>query len=367
MTNPEGIKKISPTATEPIINIIPPHDGGEISWEVNDGEDPEIPGVQEKKEENTVEDKEIEEKQQTQEDSGEEQSVEDEEETDEEKPKKKLRSSKDRRFADFTRKIKQRDALLQEVYAQKAHLERQLVLKEQEKIAAEENSLKTYMENIERVHAQALEDGNNDKAAEASRLMAQYAARHETLAKQKQDLGNYSQEPPKTAPQNYSPLEAQSEEFQNNGKEWIKKNAWADSNSGNFDEEMLEVAENYVNTLIKQYKFEGRANEIGKPEFFSQITDHVKEEFGIYPPSPTIHQKEKLFSSPKGSSNVAPVNRTGTTPNIKKSTQEITLTPEQIKIAHSMSGLKFNGQRITDKKTLENMYRENLKKQMGRG
>jgi hypothetical protein len=363
MTNPEGIKRTSSTATEPVINIIPPHDGGEISWEVNDGEEPEIPGVQEKKEEEPV----LEEKSESDKESVEEESVEDEEETDEEKPKKKLRSSKDRRFADFTRKIKQRDALLQEVYAQKANLERQLVLKEQEKITAEENSLKTHMESIERAHAVALEEGNNEKAAEASRLMAQYAARHETLTKQKHELVNYSQENQRSIEKNYFPLETQSEDFRNNGKEWIKNNSWADSNSDNYDEEMLEVAENHVNSLIKQYKFEGRANEIGQPDFFNQITDHVKEEFGISKPSTPALQKERLFSSPKGASGVAPVNRTGTTPNIKRSSQEISLTSEQIKIAHSMSGLKFNGQRITDKKTLENMYRENLKKQMGRG
>ena len=363
MTNP----KTSPTATEPIINIIPPHDGGEISWEVNDGEEPEIPGVQEKKEEETVGDKNIEEKQESDQESAEEEPVEDEEETDEEKPKKKLRSSKDRRFADFTRKIKQRDALLQDVYAKNAHLERQLLLKEQEKIAAEENSLKTHMESIERAHAVALEDGNNEKAAEASRLMAQYAARHETLTKQKQELVTYSQEKPQTVEQNDFPPETQTEQFNNNGAEWIKKNSWADPNSENFDEEMQKVAEEQVKPLIRQYKYEGRAHAIGKPEFFNQITENVKEEFGISTPPPNAPQKEKLFSSPKGASNVAPVNRTGTTPNIKKSTQEINLTPDQVRIAHSMSGLKFNGQRVTDKKTLENMYREKLKQQMGRG
>ena len=363
MTNP----KTSSTATEPIINIIPPHDGGEISWEVNDGEEPEIPGVQEKKEEESVVDKNTDEKQESGEEPVEEDGDEGAEETEEEKPKKKLRSSKDRRFADFTRKIKQRDALLQDVYAKNAHLERQLLLKEQEKITAEENSLKTHMESIERAHAVALEDGNNEKAAEASRLMAQYAARHETLTKQKQELVTYSQEKPQTVERNDFPPETQTEQFNNNGAEWIKKNSWADPNSENFDEEMQKVAEEQVKPLIRQYKYEGRAHEIGSSDFFNQITDHVKEEFGISTSSPSVPQKEKLFSSPKGFSNVAPVNRTGTTPNIKKSTQDVVLSPEQIRIAHSMSGLKFNGQRVTDKKTLENMYRENLKKQTGRG
>jgi|ERR1700729_1140785 len=367
MTNTEG-KKNSPTATEPIINMTPFSNDGDILWEVNGREKQEIQDIKEKEEDSVPEkDTDTEETTELEPESSEEESQEIQEESEEEKPKKKtLRSSKDRRFADFTRKIKERDALLQEAWAQKENLEQQLIVKEQEKIAAEENTIKTYIENIERAHALALEEGNNEKASEAVKLMAQYAARHETLIKQKSEIVNTSKEKPKAPEPYYPQLATQSEEFQNNGAEWIKKNSWADSKSENFDEEMLEEAENYVNILMKQYKFEGRANEIGKPDFFNQITDYIKESFGIsLPPKP---QKEKLFSPPKGPSNVAPVNRTGTVPNIKKSNQEIVLTPEQVKIAHSVAGIvKINGQRINDPKTLERMYAQSLKNQMARG
>lgn len=366
MSNSENVNTTSPIATQPIINIINPIGSEDISWEVKDGEPIDLPFQEEIKKEEVVEPEKIENEQE----AGEEPQAEDieakepEDETLEKEKKKPLRAPKDRRIAELTRKNKQYEAVLSDTLKQKEYLERQLSQKAQEKIVAEENLLKNHLENIEKAHADALEEGDYEKAAKAANLMAQYAARHETIAQQKYQLSIPApQNPP---PENQPPrLYEQSEEFQTNGKDWIENNTWADQNSNNFDEEMLGEAENYVNLLMKQYKFEGRAHDIGKPEFFNRITQHVREVFDIAPPSKPI--KEKLVMNANTTSNVAPVNRTGTMSNVARGKQEIVLSPEQVKMAHSMSGIKLNGQRITDRKQLENLYRDNLRNQMKRG
>lgn len=346
------------TATEPVINMINPVDRGDISWEVKDGEDDIIPGVDEEKEESPKETGK-EEKEETDAENIDEESSEDneeDEELEEDKPKKKkIRNSKDNRFADFTRKIRNRDELLKESYARQSQLERELALEKQEKIKVEAESLKNYMQTIERAHATALEDGDNEKAAEASRLMAQYAARHETKMK---EVVNIPQPQPHIQETDNNQLIYQSEEFQRNGKDWIKKNQWADQSSSNFNPRLLSVAEEYVNQLIDHYTFEERGEEIGTADFFDEISNHVKETIGIGEKKTT---KDKMFTAPKGQASVSPVSRKGSSPNITKQDNEIVLTPEQIKIADGMMGLKFNGQRINDKQTLRNMYKEQLK------
>jgi len=370
MSNPETSQKKSPTATEPIINIISPRDGGEISWEVREDTNTQEENDQEDKKEDIHQPEEV-----IENDS--DQQLEDQETTEEgeEKPKK-VRPSKtaDRRIADVTRKYRQTEAVLKQSYLKNDQVEREneelkraLLSTKQEKIAAEENALKYYMKNIESEHATALEEGNSEKAAEATRLMAEYAARREAVLRQKNELDNYAKAKPPAQPVQPTQTEqyddsisqiSQSEDFQHNGQEWIKKNLWADSNSKNFNKKMLQEAESHLHQLGNQYTFEGRAEEIGSPEFFEEITEYVKETFNISSPKP-----KKLFSSSQ-SSNVSAVSRTNTVPNIQKTNQDIILTPEQIKTAHAMVGVRFNGQRLEDRKVAENMYKENLRKQM---
>lgn len=371
MSNPETPQKQSPLATEPIINMIAPHDGGQISWEVREESVPQE--VPDKENSPTPEEGENDHDQQNE---GQETTEEGEGQKLDEENRKKLRPSKtaDRRIADVTRKYRQTEAVLKQTYLKNDQVEREneelkraLLAAKQEKISAEENALKYYMKNIESEHAAALEEGNSEKAAEATRLMAEYAARREAVARQKNELDNYAkakppvQTVPTEQPEQYDDLVsqiAQTEDFQNNGEEWIKKNQWANSKSMNFNKKMLQEAEIYLHHLGNQYSFEGRAEEIGSPEFFEEITEHVRETFNIAPPKP-----KKLFSSPQ-SSNVSPVGRTGTVPNIQKTSHDIVLTPLQIQTAHSLVGRKLNGQRIADKKAAENLYKENLIKQM---
>lgn len=366
MSTPEESQKKSPLATEPIINIVAPHDGGEISWEVRDEEGAQGPTDQ-------IDEKETPPAPEETENDADNQ-PEDQETTEEgeEKPRKpRVSKTADRRIADVTRKYRQTEAVLKQTYLKNDQVEREneelkraLLATRQEKISAEENAIKYYMKNIESEHAAALEEGNSEKAAEATRLMAEYAARREAIIRQKSELENYAKA--KAAPQPVQTAQsdqyddpisqiAETEDFKHNGQEWIKKNLWADINSKNFNKKMLQEAENHLHQLGNQYTFEGRAEEIGSPEFFEEITEHVKETFNISSPKP-----KKLFSSPQ-SSNVSAVSRTSTVPNIQKTNQDIVLTPEQIKIAHGLIGMKFNGQRLTNRKVAENMYKDSLR------
>lgn len=358
----------SQTAREPIINVIDPHKAENISWEIRDdlGEEPkdeQKPDEVQKDDTGSDDGSETEpDREDSSSDTNAEVDATDEDEEPEKAKKKPLRAPKDRRISELTRKNKQYQAVLADQLKETEYYKQQLAFKEKEKMAADENLLKTHMENIERAHAEALEEGDYDKAAKAASLMAQYSARHETVAQQRAQINYY----PQQQPQYQEPVVPEfNEEFQKNGKDWIEQNQWADSNSINYNPKLLQRAENFVEELMDIYTFEGRAEDIGKPEFFHEITQHVKDSFNVSPPSK--NQKEKLVMNANAASNVSPVNRPASVSNVQRSKNDISLSADQIKMAHAMSGIKLNGQRITDKKQLEGLYKQNLMKQMSRG
>jgi hypothetical protein len=358
MSNSDGPQPNSPTASQPIINIIDAERAQSISWEVKDSNDIEIPQEEEKpKEDLPQEEESIQEN-----DNGEVQ------EDNQKEKKKPLRAPKDKRFATFTRKLKLRDELLQEKDAQLRYYEQQLALREKEKLVAETKYIGAEINKIEKAHEEALAEGDFETATKAASLLAQYSARLESYAQQKHnmDIERNVQRPQQTYQETPDNPEV-GEEFHINGKEWLAENPWADAKSINYSPKMLNVAEEYVEMLIEQYKYQKRAEDIGSPEFFNQITEHVRETFG-FSPQPSKPQKNKLVMKGSNTPSVAPVNRSATMNTPGMASRDIVLTPEQIQMAHKMSGRVYhNGQRVTDNKTLEAIYKANLIQQTKRG
>jgi hypothetical protein len=369
MSQPDGSPSSSPTATQPIINIIDPKNSGDISWEVNDGLPSENPLKEIEREEIPPEGEENEEKEQVEVEEKETEDESQEQEEDGVEKKKTLRAPKNKRISDLTRKIKQRDSMLQEVLARnqllekdREELKKQNALQEKQRLEDESKHIDNYIKTIREAHSDALAEGEYERATEAASLLAQYNARKETLAQQKYQMDvARTQQPPQQSPQEYqdSQWRQLSEEFQTNGKEWITQNQWADANSVNYDPEMLQEAEEYVENLMRRYKFEGRGEEIGTPEFFGEITQHVRDTFDL--PITPSKLKSKLVMKGNQMANVAPVNRSNPMSPTSKSKQDIQLTHEQRAMAHSMSGKVFlKGVRVTDKPTLEAIYKANI-------
>jgi hypothetical protein len=378
MSQSEGTQENSGLAKAPVINMINNRDAENISWEIRDAlptpstPEPVIEKDLPDQEENTEPD--LEDNQ-----SLDEKSENENEDTEEEKLKRRsLKVPRDKRISQLTRKNKQFEAVLADTLKKNQYLERQLALKEKEKfvsqkekLIAEDKLLSAHIENIERAHATALEEGDYEKAAKATALSSQYFARKETLSHQKNQLDQYSTQPVYQAPQeeqyqdqpdHYSDLTT-SEEFQNNGMEWKKKNSWADSSSRNFNPKLLQKAEESYEELVDFYTLEGRGEEIGSPEFFDEITQTVRESVKI----PDRKNSDKLRMQSGSLPNATSVIRNGTPTNPSRNKNDIPLTAEEIKIAHSMSGIiRHNGQPVTDRATLEKIYKANkLQSQRG--
>lgn len=367
MSETGGTQLTSHTATQPIINIRDEENAHNISWEVT-GDDPlpaplsEIQKEEDPKEEITIEDVQTPED----DDENEKEKISQDSQDDNLEKKKTLRAPKDKRFADFTRKIKQRDTLINEYSAENVYLKKQLAIKDEEKVKDEAKYISSEITNIEKAHAEALAEGDYETATKAASLLAQYSARKETLTQQRNHLEAARQNVNPQPQFQESETSPQSEEFEINGTEWKKNNPWADDKSVNYDHEMLQEAENHVMWLMKQYKRQGRGDEIGSPDFFNEITHHIDEVYGFSssPAKPT----NKLVMKGNTAPGVAPVSRGATVSNTTKSRQEVNLTPEQIAFAHSMSGkVSFNGVRVTDKAKLEAIYKANLIQQSKRG
>ena len=130
---------------------------------------------------------------------------------------------------------------------------------------------------------------------------------------------------------------------------WIQKNSWFQPKSEDFDPEMHEEATLYARRVERRFRAEGRDEEIGSVDYFTEIDRHMRREFpDAFAAQATPSKKAPLMSR---DSNAAPVQRTAPGQPPKKSTS-VRLTADQRRMAHQMgqSGAfrNPNGSRMSD-------------------
>jgi hypothetical protein len=348
------------TATTPVMGAGFDTNGVQnISWEINDGIIDETPIEPQEKPpqdaETLIED-----------DTPEIEPVEEEDEGDEDKEEKKKknkpRNSAEKRIADLNRRIKQEqlEKTQAQAYAysmakEKENLEKALQKRTEETLTTNRDYLK---ERLKAAH----EEGDSELVAEITDRLGQFNA--EIRLNNQKSTQVVKQPPPQQVVQEDYRI-PEDHPYAGVGEEWVKTNSWADPESHNFDQDMYEASDKFSITLMKQYKYEGRGDEIGSPQFFDDITDHVKDRFGITTrqrvQKPPV-QKEKIQMTAPNSI-VSPVNRPAVNAESQKSRNEVVLSPEQKEVAHKMSGSvrDKNGNRIYDKKQLEQIYINNMR------
>jgi len=130
---------------------------------------------------------------------------------------------------------------------------------------------------------------------------------------------------------------------------WIQKNNWFQPQSPEFDPEMHEEATLYARRIERRYRSEGRDDEIGGVDYFTEIDRHMRKE---YPDAFTsVSTPSKRTPPMSRESNVAPVQRSA--PNQQgKMSKTIRLSSDQRRMAHQLaqSGAIRNqkGGRMTD-------------------
>ena len=144
---------------------------------------------------------------------------------------------------------------------------------------------------------------------------------------------------------------------------WIQKNEWFQPQSPEFDPEMHEEATLYARRIERRYRSEGRDDEIGGVDYFTEIDRHMRKE---YPDAfSTVSTPSKRTPPMSRESNVAPVQRSA--PNQQgKNSATIRLTADQRRMAHQLaqSGAIRNpdGSRMTPAQG-ERHYAVQVKKQ----
>jgi hypothetical protein len=343
----------------------------EVSWEVpGEGEIP-LPREPEEVIEKVVPEDKEEIQEETQ--SLSEPESEGEEETEElEKKKKKNRTPERKRISQVTGELRRAQTLIRDVLARNEYLESKISQKEKEAFTTQENYLTAQKERVKKYLADAIEEGDPSKIAEANDLLSQYSAEI-LINKQKQSFQPelprqnsyqqpYYEELPEIPYQDVSP---------DVSKEWMEKNSWANQNSSDFDQEMYEEADDYSIVLMKKYERLGKKNQIGSPKFFDEITDYIESKYDIStpPPPPSRPQsRDRMQMKTDQSPPVGPVTRQAPINQGFTKPKDIVLTPEQKEIAYSLRGFVRDpktGQKIQDNKTLEEIYKRNLMKGNG--
>jgi hypothetical protein len=115
---------------------------------------------------------------------------------------------------------------------------------------------------------------------------------------------------------------------------WIQKNDWFQPQSPEFDPEMHEEATLYARRIERRYRSEGRDDEIGGVDYFTEIDRHMRKE---YPDAfSAVSTPSKRTPPMSRESNIAPVQRSA--PNQQgKMAKTIRLTADERRMAHQLA------------------------------
>lgn len=290
--------------------------------------------------------------------------AEQEEEPEEEEAPKRRRQSENR-IHELARKAAEAERRAQEL---EARLQKEAQLREQS-----EQAMMTHYKNNLSVTAMDLKQ----KLAEARTMMdnekiddLQY--QFNKVMNDLEAVSNWEREQqakaarPAETPQAPQPAQQQQVTLEPRTANWIQKNTWFQPNSTDFDPEMHEEATLYARRVERRYRAEGRDDEIGGVEYFTEIDRHMRREFPDAFSTPSTPSKKAPPMS--RDSTVAPVQRNapGQPP---KTSKTVRLTADQRRMAHQMaqSGAfrKPNGGRMTDLEA-EKYYAIHMMKQ-GKG
>ncbi len=289
--------------------------------------------------------------------------AEQEEEAEEEEAPKRRRSP-EKRISELARKAAEAERRAQEL---EARLQKEAQLREQSEQAMMthyKNNLSVTAMDLKQKLAEARTMMDNEKIDDLQYQFNKVMNDLEAVSNWARDQQSKAARP---AEAQLKPQPAQQQvTLEPRTANWIQKNTWFQPKSEDFDPEMHEEATLYARRVERRYRAEGRDDEIGGVEYFTEIDRHMRREFpDAFSAQATPSKKAPPMSR---DSNVAPVQRNapGQPP---KSSKIVRLTADQRRMAHQMaqSGAfrKPNGGRMSDLEA-EKYYAIHMMKQ-GKG
>jgi hypothetical protein len=290
------------------------------------------------------------EEEEQQEEAEEQQEEEQEEASEEEAPKRKR--SPDRRIAELARKAAEAERRAQEMEARLQQAEQLRQQSDMAMMTHYEQRLHGRAEEVKRQLVDAHSIGDSERIVE---LQGEFYKLQtdlnsiETWKAQQELNAPQPKQAAQAAPQEQERQAAQPT-LEPRTADWIQRNSWFQPNSSDFDPEMHEEATIYARRIERRYRAEGRDNEIGGVDYFTEIDRHMQQEF----PDAFSERVAPSKKVPPMSreSNVAPVQRSAAPGQPAKNTKVARLTADQRRMAHQLaqSGAirKPNGGRMTE-------------------
>lgn len=252
-------------------------------------------------------------------------------EAEEEQPKRKR--SPDKRIAELTRRAAEAEARAAQNEQRLAEAEN---LRRQSDLAMMthyERSLQQQIASAKRTLIEAKSIGDSEAEVEAQQELFRH---QQALQNAEAWLSENKAAPaPVAKPAPEAPAVAAMPKLEPRTAEWIQTNAWFQPGTEDFDPEMHEEATLYARRVERRYKSEGRADEIGGVEYFTEVDRHMRKEF------PDAF--ERIETPKRGTpamtrgSDVAPVARTGVPGAAAKPSTTIRLTVDQRRLAHQLA------------------------------
>ena len=271
--------------------------------------------------------------------------VEQEEPEEEEAPKR--RRSADKRIIELARKAAEAEQRAQDM---EARLQKEAQLREQSEQAMMthyRNNLSVTAMDLKQKLSEARSMMDNEKIDDLQYQFTKTMNDLEAVTNWEREQQNKAARPAQPA----APAAPQQQQvsLEPRTASWIQKNSWFQPKSEDFDPEMHEEATLYARRVERRFRAEGRDEEIGSVDYFTEIDRHMRREFpDAFAAQATPSKKAPLMSR---DSNAAPVQRTAPGQPPKKSTS-VRLTADQRRMAHQMgqSGAfrNPNGSRMSD-------------------
>lgn len=287
---------------------------------------------------------------QEEEEQQEEEQQEEAAEEEEEAPRPKR--SADRRIAELARKAAEAERRAQEVEARLAQAEQLRQQSDMAMMTHYEQRLIGQSQVIKQQLIDAHSIGDSERIVE---LQGEYYKLQSDL----NSIENWKAQQELTQPQPKQAVQPQPQPEQRQQPQptleprtadWIQRNTWFQPNSPDFDPEMHEEATIHARRIERRYRAEGREDEIGGVEYFTEIDRIMQREFpDAFSERATPTKKVPPMSR---ESNVAPVQRSAAPGQPSKKATVGKLSANERTLARSMNASgafpKINGVRMTD-------------------
>lgn len=267
----------------------------------------------------------------------EQQEEEQQEEASEEEEAPKRKRSPDRRIAELARKAAEAERRAQEMEARLQQAEQMRQQSDMAMMTHYEQRLHGQAQAIKQQLIDAHSIGDSERIVELQsefyklqtdiNSIETWKAQQELNAPQPKQAAQAAPQPEQRQPAQPS-LEPRT-------ADWIQKNTWFQPNSPDFDPEMHEEATIYARRIERRYRSEGRENEIGGVDYFTEIDRHMYQEFpDAFSERATPTKKVPPMSR---ESNVAPVQRSAAPGQPQKNSKTIRLTVDERRMAHQLA------------------------------